>query len=410
MKQATKKQLQTYIDKFSRAVDLSAWPLDQSWQNVMILPVCAESHESVVDVFQHLSQPSVLVILVLNRPEKHPQTNAWSEQNNNFKQALLSDYNNVQHISADHCLLTAGTLPDVLFLDFNRSPFNHNEGVGLARRIAADTACALIGLDCIKAPWIFSTDADVTLPSGYFKVVDDYPDAAALSLGFNHHSKDKTMAAHQQKYDFKLKYYQLGVKFIGAAYDYIPLGSTLVINAIAYVKVRGFPVRSGGEDFYILNKLAKVGNIEQPAEPVVQIKVRQSDRVPFGTGPAVRQIATNQQSGVAMNYYHPMIFVRLKQWRDELFAYYNNKALPQDKALNDYWDIQQVINKAEKQIQTATRWQQFTHEWLDAFRILKSVHFLQAFHPNQTRQELSQHERFIEIMAVREGFEPSIRY
>ena len=51
--------------------------------------------------------------------------------------------------------------------------------------------------------------------------------------------------------------------------------------------MRGFPKRNAGEDFYLLNKLAKVGSVHRLAAPAIEIEARVSHRVPFGTGPAI---------------------------------------------------------------------------------------------------------------------------
>ena len=44
--------------------------------------------------------------------------------------------------------------------------------------------------------------------------------------------------------------------------------------------------------------------------------------------------------------------------------------------MNDFWQINNVLTKAKQQCKTTKRWNQFIHEWFDAFKLLKSVHFL----------------------------------
>lgn len=365
----------------------------------MILPICGESLYCLDVIFRNLIAPSVLLIIILNRPDKHQKTALWKYQNESFKQHLMTSYPQVTALSEKHFLLTEGDLPDALFLDFNEQAFHHNDGVGLARRIAADTACALIQTGFVTEPWIFSTDADVELPDDYFQVCKQCPDGTAISLNFSHITDDPVLGGYQERYDFRLKYYQQGVKHIGAAYDHIPLGSTLVVHAHAYAKVRGFPCRSGGEDFYLLNKLAKVGRIEQPSEPVVKIRVRQSDRVPFGTGPAVIKIKEQLAAGKEFTYYHPMIFERLRIWHEDLLSYFSENQLPQDRSLNEYWHVDKVLNKALQQINSVARWQQFVHEWFDAFKILKSVHFLEKSFDAKNIDELKQNELYQKIIS-----------
>lgn len=332
----------------------------------------------------------VLVILCLNRPDHHPKTKQWYKDN----QALakhIGQQTSYQITLGPHQLNCLDQTWDCLLLDFNDSPFDPNQGVGLARKIAADTALALIERKQVKQPWIHSTDADVTLPPGYFQVVDDAHDASAISLPFEHVSEDSQLQMLQDQYDFKLKYYQWGMQQIGVAYDYIPLGSTLVVSATAYATVRGFPVKSGGEDFYLLNKLAKVGQVHQPQSPVVKIQSRLSDRVPFGTGPALQKY---QDSGASPLYYHPKCFEIIKLWRLKLLSQYQQgdimKTASADEAfLNEFWSWSSVFEKNWPQIKSATRWQQFIHEWLDAFKLLKSVHQLRERYPDVPKEQIS---------------------
>ena len=138
-------------------------------------------------------------------------------------------------------------------------PFNKNKGVGLARKIAADTAVKLIENKHIINPWIYSTDADVILPKDYFNCITRVTkETLAISLPFKHIHQGSISEKTQAVYDFKLYYYQLGMKYIGSKYDFIPLGSTIVVHVNAYTQVRGFPTRAAGEDFYLLNKIARI--------------------------------------------------------------------------------------------------------------------------------------------------------
>jgi len=349
---------------------------------VLIIPICGEADDFLKDLMRHQKHSKVLVILIVNRPEGHENTIQWKRENESLIQHLSEQYAQKNDLFDDHQLLMSGDLGsdtyDILLLNFNAYAFDSNKGVGLARKIAADTALSLINKKHIKKPWIFSTDADVVLPKGYFETVNDVPKStAALSLRFEHTSNDSIQTGLQQQYDFKLRYYQLAVRFIEADYDYIPLGSTLVIAAINYAQVRGFPCKSGGEDFYLLNKLAKTGIIYQPQKPIIKIKSRFSNRVPFGTGPAISKIQQQQLNGEHMVYYHPQIFHILKSWHLVIVNYYIEQQLPKgDFGLNKYWKLESVLKQAMSQVKSLARWQQFIHEWLDAFKILKSVHFL----------------------------------
>lgn len=378
MNAADQKAILQYLSKYSHAITAQQWQQDWCWKYVLIIPVCGESADFLTQVMQHHNNQSVLVIVVINRPENHPKTTQWRAEN----EALLAAMNNqakaVHRISEHHRLLLNVQGIDLLLLNFNAEPFHPNKGVGLARKIAADTGLQLINNQSIECPWIFSTDADVVLPVGYFNAPNGLPNTTAgISLDFKHISDDAQKSSVQAHYDFKLRYYQTAMRFMSVQYDYIPLGSTLIVRASEYAKVRGFPSRSGGEDFYLLNKLAKRGAIHQPQQPIVNISIRFSERVPFGTGPALIKINNLIKDGQKNVYYHPEIFHVLKKWRVGLINYFHVNALPlDDHGLNSYWSVDRLFIKASQQIKSEARWIDFIHEWFDAFKILKSVHYL----------------------------------
>ncbi len=389
MSPAAQLAIKKYLEQYSHAVDLGNWPENRRWQQVMIIPVCGESPQFLTQLMQHNHNQSVLTILLLNRPAGQPKTQAWQQQNQQLLEAWYKTATDREQLTDQHAFFYDPHGTAVLLLNFNDQPFDHRKGVGLARKIAADTALQLIHNGVIQQPWIYSTDADVILPAGYFAITDGQAGAVALSLNFAHVSDDQGLLQLQEWYDFKLRYYQQGMRHMGVAYDYIPLGSTLVVAAKAYAQVRGFPAKSGGEDFYLLNKLAKIGQVRQLSEPVVNIRIRLSDRVPFGTGPAISQIQDLHNNQQQAEYYHPQIFHLLKTWRQQLLAFYDIQQMPaNDHGLNAFWQLPVLLEKNRQQINSHQRWLQFIHEWFDAFKILKSVHFLRSSYPSVSKQEL----------------------
>ena len=93
----------------------------------------------------------------------------------------------------------------------------------------------------------------------YFELVHQFNSKySAIVLDFEHISDDGLLNKLQYYYDFKIRYYHAGIVFAGSDYDYIPLGSTLIADMNCYAQVRGFPKKNAGEDFYLLNKLAKI--------------------------------------------------------------------------------------------------------------------------------------------------------
>lgn len=85
-------------------------------------------------------------------------------------------------------------------------------------------------------------------------------------------------------YEIFLRYWILGLKYARSPYAFHSIGSTMVCTADAYLAVRGMNRRRAGEDFYFLNKLAKIGGINYIKETRVFPSARPSFRVPFGDG------------------------------------------------------------------------------------------------------------------------------
>ena len=189
-----------------------------------------------------------------------------------------------------------------------------DQGVGLARKLGMDLALALCDeqLDAgLKAPaWLHCCDADVCLPSGYFDIDPPANGQVASLYPFTHRPEPGYELA-MALYDFRLHYYEAQLTRAGSPYAFQTVGSIIAVTPLAYAQVRGMPKRSGGEDFYFLNKLAKVGRVLTLSGPRLDIAGRPSHRVPIGTGPAIKAIRAQPDPLNDYLYYHPEIFIRL---------------------------------------------------------------------------------------------------
>jgi hypothetical protein len=127
-----------------------------------------------------------------------------------------------------------------------------------------------------------------------------------LTLPFWHvPGGDPVVDAATGAYELSLRYYTLGLAAAGSPYAYESMGSCIAARADAYAEVRGFPRRQAGEDFYLLDKLAKVGAIHRPVRQPIELRSRRSARVPFGTGARVGELV---ESGDELSTYHPRVF------------------------------------------------------------------------------------------------------
>ena len=152
---------------------------------------------------------------------------------------------------------------------------------------------------------------------------------------------------------------------------------------LAYCQARGFPKRSAGEDFYLLNKLAKLGDVVYLADVSIKLDARPSQRVPFGTGPAVQNIMLLEEQGLDYQYYHPEIFIELKA---SLKAFEN---LWQYRETPELW-LTSLSNNSKQALiniglltfiskQKTSKQAQFDKQltvWFDSFKTLKFIHAL----------------------------------
>jgi hypothetical protein len=145
--------------------------------------------------------------------------------------------------------------------------------------------------------------------------------------------------------------------------------------------VRGFPRRPAGEDFYLLNKLAKTGTIDQLAGPLIEISGRLSERVPFGTGIGIKKILHLADPTSDFRFYNPGIFQCLKQFLWELDRCQDAADLTNHfkDSRSQHWceSVELFTLIDSKRNLNPAVFKKFAVDWMDGFRTLKFIHFLQ---------------------------------
>jgi len=161
-------------------------------------------------------------------------------------------------------------------------------GVGWARKTLMD------GINSIANPndVIISVDADTTFSENYFRSIADtflrFPDATGLVVPYFHKPvKDENAYRAILRYEIYMRYYSLNLWRIGSPYTFTALGSAMACPVWAYRSIGGMTPKMSGEDFYFLQKLKKAGRLIFWNEEKIHPEARFSDRVYFGTGPAM---------------------------------------------------------------------------------------------------------------------------
>lgn len=402
------KYLRHYAEAEIAALD--SLPGHFAWKNVVVIPACNETPEFLGSPPQ--CDTRSLMILVINESEAAPKE--VSQSNVALAQTVQKRFTPIWQSSSGKGLSLwqdANAERDVLLVDrFSEGQkLPPKSGVGLARKIGVDLAVRLIQQQRIDSSWVHCSDADVQLPETYFtcsnSLAGNRSKYAALVYPFNHYDdrgrgEDSGVFLATRLYELSLRYYVAGMKYAGSPYAFHTIGSTMAVNALHYAKVRGFPKREAGEDFYLLNKLAKVGEVleleDSPECHAIQIASRRSDRVPFGTGAAVNKITTFPNPVETFRFYDPEVFDKLKTWLQSLpmiwqsgSAELTNNIFSQQPIDQDSPDrhrnllavlkgikTEQALEHAFRQSKNLDQFMRQMNTWFDAFRTLKVIHAL----------------------------------
>lgn len=389
----------------------------------LVIPAYKESPEFVLRLLQHPDAEKLCIIIVVNQPQSTPYER--HKANQELWTALLGLG---APVKISPTIYKVPTLSGATLYCVDRFTQAHTipkeAGVGLARKLGADIATALFERKVFHHPVIFSTDADVHLPDNYFSAqkasylsrsagvcsgwVYDYRHVADPVNPTSVSAERKDVTRATEAYEQAIKYYRDGLVWAGSPYGFHTLGSTLATSILAYCQVRGFPKRPAGEDFYLLNKLAKVGEIENLTHCELLIEARTSNRVPFGTGPATLKILEQWQQNETYCYYHPSCFILLKSLLElvDTLAQFQPQGEPYSK-LSDFIQTQgktkfepdqvhllvstlkalrfeKVLSHTRKQGCSPQQFTKQFHDWFDGFITLKFIrHLSKTIYPDQ---------------------------
>ena len=386
-----------YLNGHAEAEATQALQFSGAWSHAICIPACNETKafgqtlDSIRTAASHSAHDAEsrgpLVILVANGAVDAPS--AFHQQNAAFLDWL---YNGAQTTPDSMVLGRWGDL-DLLIVDRATAGrrLAAKQGVGLARKMAADIALALHNRGDIASPWIVCTDADVWIPPHTLDALPpaDSPYSAAV-FPFEHQPEGAQAAQLAMlQYESFLHYQVLGLHWAGSPYAFHTVGSTIAFHAHRYAMVRGYPKRRAGEDFYLLNKMAKIAPVMPLNTTPFRIRGRPSDRVPFGTGPALRRIEALHRAGTPYAVTHPQIFAGLRAWLKIIadFAQAPNAdrleqwlqtdtSLPPGilhGALHDLGAVQAAVDAAQ-QAPAGAKLHRRLLEWNDGFRTLKLIH------------------------------------
>ena len=392
-----------YLSRWAEPEARAAEGLSAEYGHVLVIPAYGEDRSLIETLgsVPHGPAGDTLIVVVLNaRQASSPDVH---ESNARVRERLAAAGAGPARELAASPAVTEFPLPNGRLVLIDRalpdSFLPEGQGVGLARKIGNDFALALHGAGRVASPWIHNTDADVILPNDYFDQVVPLGDAgsgdAAAVYFFEHRfAEDPGLADAARLYEISLRYYTLGLAWAGSPYAYEAMGSCIAVRPSAYAAVRGFPRKDAAEDFYFLNKVAKVGGIRRLSGAPLFLDGRVSDRVPFGTGNALGKLVAKPRARSGFRLYHPMVFAHLAAWLSVLERTARSGGqvdvavgeLPREnpffkagllvealERMGAFRAVRDAIHRSSGDPETMLR---HFHAWFDGFRTRKLVHAL----------------------------------
>lgn len=267
-----------YLRK-SRLLPVEPQPLKPDFRCVAVIPACDEL-EAIGRTLGSLTVPEEgAVLVVVNHPaDALPRVKAASGELLRRLRGGEFSCRNLHWINA----------PDL------------SGGVGEARKLGMDAVAASQSIESVERTVLASLDADTVTEPDYFSgILGQFgrdPGVAALSIPFRH-LPGATLEEERaiRRYEAYLERYVAKLREAGSPYAFQTVGSAFAVRLGAYIRAGGMRVRKGGEDFYFLQAVAKTGVVVTGERVLVHPSARPSERVPFGTGPAVKKLMAGEE-------------------------------------------------------------------------------------------------------------------
>lgn len=379
------EKITAYLDKRSSNIWSIEMDHQKFFQKIIVVPSIAESDNlpaliKSLEKNDKLQLHSTLLLIVVNNAVS--SSNEVKEDNKKTLKFLRKLKTKLNLSFIDAC--SPGKEMD-----------DKNAGVGLARKIGMDLALTKFDYLSLNKNIMICTDADCIVDSNFLiEIADDFNrnnyEAAAVNFAHNISGNDSETKAIIC-YEIFLRYYVIGLSFAKSEYSFHTIGSTMICTPEAYVKVEGMNKYKAAEDFYFLEKLAKIYPIGEIKTTFVHPSKRASWRVPFGTGRSIERYLSNKRNEYQL--YDPKSFVILKNW---LEIYFDQSLLDQQSLIKISRNIhpalhlflneqgfEKFIHRVLLNNKNASEIDKQKHYWFDAFRTLKLIHYFRdIIYPN----------------------------
>jgi hypothetical protein len=283
---------------------------------------------------------------------------------------------------------------DLVIID-KSSPGNgwkgRKHGVGWARKVLMDEINEVADEQDI----ILSLDADVTFSPEYFHSIalrfSQLPEAVAMAVPY-FHKPVSDLAAYRSnlRYEIYMRYYSLNLWRIGSPYTFTALGSAMACPVWAYRAIGGITPKMSGEDFYFLQKLRKYGKMIFWNQEKVYPEARFSNRVYFGTGPAM--IKGNEGDWTSYPLYSVRFFDEI--WETyQLFPsfFMKTQTTRVTEFLKEHLNEDDPFRLIRENAREINQFVRSCHEKFDGLRVLQYLKYRQNQEPQKDEDSLREY-------------------
>lgn len=250
-----------------------------------------------------------------------------------------------------------------------------NFGVGWARKTLFDHIMGIADPEDI----LVSMDADTVFGEHYLDSLAQnftaHPQQQVVSVPYYHPlTGDEAANRAILRYEIYMRNCLLNLFRIDCPYNFTAIGSAIAAKIKALQKINGITPMKSGEDFYLLQKLRKMTPISNWNDEMVHPAARFSDRVFFGTGPAM--IKGSQGLWDSYPIYHYSLFNEVKKTYDLIDRLYTEDlSTPFIAFLKEQFKTDNLWEPLRKNVKDLEHFRHAFHEKADGLRVLQ---FLKA--------------------------------
>jgi hypothetical protein len=288
------------------------------------------------------------------------------------------------------------------------------KGVGFSHKVLFDKILSDSQPDDI----IVSLDADTLVGPYYLESVAEnftaHPRMNAVAVPYFHplQHEDEAQDRAMLRYELYMRNYAINLLKISSPYGFTALGSAIAMRVSALRKIGNITPLQSGEDFYLVQKFCKMGGLSLFNREYVRPAGRYSDRVPFGTGPAMKAGA----SGVWESYplYPHICFAPLHEAYLHLQDLYDGKYTAKENEFLAFLqkDDQQedVWRSIRGNVSDFPHFVKAFHQKADGLRILQFVRA--KFRQNTVKESVALYQNLTEWMPnqIPEWFTPEMSF